>query len=739
MEKKKLLVAALLAMASSVAVAQTDSTSVDSVTWSKDLDGVTVVHQKRLVKMEADKMTYKVSEDVDAKASTVLDMLRKVPMVTVDAQDNITVNGSSSFKVYINGKTNPMFASNASLIFKNMPATMVKDIEVITNPGAKYDAEGASGVLNIVLNNQGAQGQQSMDGYNGSVRATAGNKSLGGGLFLSGQKGRFSYSGNLLENYSTPGTTKVASEQQNGLVDILTKADSKTRVPFTMGSLSLGYELDSMSAVNVTAELTTMNLRVSGPTSTQMLGGAYTTPFEYSSDMRMKNRNTSFSGSADYQRFFNKERTRSITLTYQLGYSPTKAEQTYDFETAALSLIDLTDRYSLNKEKTTEHTLQADYTTPTAEGQTLNVGAKVQYRRASSDAKYYLQDVYDATSSLDYLYKNTIAAAYAEYEARISLLTAKGGLRYEQTHQDVEYRLGQGQDFTKNYGNLVPSVSLSMALGPTQNVGLNYNMRIARPGITYLNPYVNKSDPNSLIYGNTDLDVEKSNNFSLVFNSFSSRFMMNLSLTHSYTGNAIEQYSFYDSALLNTTYGNIVKKRQTGLNGYVNWLLHQNTRLFLNGGFSYVDLRSTPLQAKNSGWQGNAMVGVQQTLPWQLKAGLYLITNTKTYTLQGWSGGFNMVVANLSRSFFKDKLTLSLSGMSGLSDGGNLKFETYSRGASFLAHQTIKVPMQGFTFNVTYTFGNTNRQARQHTSRVQNDYIEQKSQGEVLNSVGTMQ
>ena len=133
-------------------MAQTDSLGVDSVTWSKELDGVTVVHQKRLVKMEVDKMTYNVSEDEDSKSKTVLDMLRKVPMVTVDGEDNITVNGSSSFKILVDGMPNVLFSQNPSMVFKSMPATAVKSIEVITNPGAKYDAEGTGGILNIVMN-----------------------------------------------------------------------------------------------------------------------------------------------------------------------------------------------------------------------------------------------------------------------------------------------------------------------------------------------------------------------------------------------------------------------------------------------------------------------------------------------------------------------------------------------------------------------------------------------------------
>ena len=703
-----------------------------------ELSDVAIVAQKPLVKMEVDKMSYSVAEDEDAKSSTVLDMLRKVPMVTVDGQDNISVNGSSSFKVYVDGKPNVMFSSNPSLIFKSMPASAVKNIEVVTNPGARYDAEGASGVLNIVMNKMDTKAMESMNGYNGTIRVSAGNRSIGGGAFVSGQQGKFSYSGNLMENYSTPGTTDVEMEQKNGDGSILTSAATKVKIPFTMGNVSLGYELDDMSSVNATFSLTSFNMKNDGHTTTSQTGGLYGNGFNYVNDMKMHNKKTSFSGNVDYQRFFNKERTKSFVLTYQLDYSPSKMEQDNRFSNTEMAVIDLTNRNSVNKEHTTDHTIQADFTTPLGKNNKLSLGSKLMMRRADSDAKYYLADVYDERSSMDYLYKNTILAGYSEYTGQWDKVGAKAGLRYEQTWQNVEYRLGQGADFSTNYGSLVPSASLSYTLAPTSNIGLTYNMRISRPGISYLNPYVNRADPNSLSYGNTDLDVEKSHNISLVYNLYSAKLMLNVNVHHNFTDNAIEQYSFFDGTLLNTTYGNIVKRHQTGVNVYANWLLAPKTRIMLNGGLNYNDMRSSVLDLKNSGWQGNMMAGLQQTMPWDLKLGAYLITSTKSYNLQGWSSGFNILTANLSKSFLNDKLSVSIQGMLGLSDGGNLKMETYSEGKNFLSHQTIKVPMSGFNVSVSYTFGNTKQKAKQHVSRVQNDYIEQQSQGEMLNNVGNV-
>ena len=706
------------------------------------LKGVEIVAQKPLVKMDVDKMSYNVAEDEDAKSNTVLDMLRKVPMVTVDGQDNITVNGSSSFKVYVDGMPNVMFNSNPSMVFKSMPATAVKSIEVVTNPGAKYDAEGAGGVLNIIMNKQNPQAAQSMNGYNGTVRASGGNKSISGGAFISGQQGKLSYSANVMTTYSKPGTTdtevEITQNNPNGTSQLMTSSN-KVTIPFTMGNLTLGYQIDSVSALNVTASINSLNIKSDGNSTTTMGGGSYGKGFSYGSSTDMRNSRTSFSGSIDYQRFFNKEHTQSLALTYQLNYSPSTVKSDNIFNTTS-SIIDLTNRYSENKEKTTDHTFQIDYTMPIATGQTLSFGTKLQLRDATSDAKYYKKGVYDPTSSMDYEYKNSILAGYGEYAGNFGKIGAKAGLRYEQTWQNVEYHLGNGDDFKKNYGSLVPSASLQYTIGQGSNLGLTYNMRISRPGITYLNPYVDKTNPTTRTYGNTDLDVEKNHNLALVYNMFTPKLMLNLNLHHNFTDNAIEQYSFYDAQnLLNTTYGNIVKRHQTGLNGYVNWLAAKKTRLFLNGALNYTDLRSNTLSQSNSGWSANAMIGLQQTLPADFKLSVYAMTSTKNYTLQGWSGGFNLITANISKSLLKDKLNLSLMGMMGLNKGGNINIESHSQGKDFTSHTLTKVPLYGFTFTVSYTFGNSKRQAQQHTSRIQNDYIEQQSQGEMINSVGNVQ
>ena len=115
------------------------------------LKDVTVTAQRQLIKQEVDRIGYNVAEDDDSKTNNVLTMLRKVPLVTVDANDEIRVNGQTDFKIFRNGHPDPTISRNAKDVLKAMPASAVKRIEVITEPGAKYDAEGTTLILNIVM------------------------------------------------------------------------------------------------------------------------------------------------------------------------------------------------------------------------------------------------------------------------------------------------------------------------------------------------------------------------------------------------------------------------------------------------------------------------------------------------------------------------------------------------------------------------------------------------------------
>ena len=739
MEKKIVItmMAALFAICSNAQV-NNDSTSApaDTIDWEKYLDQVTVSAVRPLVKMEADKMTYDVQGDADSKSATVLDMLRKVPMVTVDGQDNISVNGSRSFKVYVDGKPSPMFSNNPSQIFKMMPATTVSKIEVITNPGAKYDAEGAVGVLNIILAKAGggSGGAQSIDGMNGTVRAQAGNRGYNGGVSFSVQEGKLSMSGNLMAGYQRlPNIDQETDRKEDNGMHTVQTLRTNQRMHFNMGTLSLSYDIDTLNTVSGTFGLTTYRAKNHFTPTIMTFNENQNVSFEPISihyDASAIQKFTSIDASADWQHFFNGNRNHYLTLSYLFSHTPQHSETTQRYDNSA----NMDDIFNKNRPKSSEHTVQFDYTMPVNASQILNLGAKYINRRNLSKADYYMlsDETRTLTGQIDYVHTNNIAAAYAEYEANYGVVSGKAGLRYEHTWQDVKYKLGGGENFSTDYGNLVPSMSFNIKPSMTTNLGLTYNMRISRPGITYLNPYVDRTNPIMISYGNSHLKVEKNHNMGLSFSSFSSKFMFNLGLTQSICNNRISEYSFFKDNMLNTTYGNIVKERNTSLNLFMNWLLFPKTRLMLNGGAMYADLRSDELDQRNHGWEGNIMFGVQQTLPWDLKLSMNLICNSRSYTLQGWNSGFNLGVMSLTKTFLNDRLNVSIQGVTGLNNHGKLCFDTYTQGRDFTNKQHINIPISQFAVSVSYTFGNTKVRAKEHKSRIENDFTEKKSDQEQI-------
>ena len=703
---------------------------------------VEVVAQKPLVKMTTDRMTYSVADDVDAKTNTVLDMLRKVPMVTVDGNDNISVNGSSSFQVYVDGKPNVMMSSNPSEIFKNMPASSIKNIEVITNPGARYDAEGVGGVLNLITDKTSGTAQR-LDGYNATVRAMGSSKGFMGGGFFSMQKDKFSMSANVnaIRSYLHGTTASVEREQYSEAGTALSRygSDSDMDMTMLMGNLNAGYEIDSLNLLSASFGLMSFDTDNEGIGQMSMSGGNYGQGFGYGDRTNSDNCRYSINGNVDFQHSFAGHPGRMLTLSYLVSTVPERTKSLNLFETEEETLFDLSDRYSRARTNTLENTWQVDFTTPLPKGQQLDAGLKYILRNNTSRSDYYdvlcEQQIWNEANSLDYKHKNHILAAYAEYKAQVRRLSLTAGLRYEHTWQDVESRLGLSEDFRLDYGNLVPSANLSFRFDERQNLGLAYNMRISRPGISYLNPYVNKSDPTALTYGNTDLDCEEVHNLNLVYNYYTAKWMLNLTLRQSFSGNGIAQYSFYDDQnLLNTTYGNIVESKQTGLNAYLNWNASSKARFNLNGSVSYTDLKSSQIGMHTSGWQASVMAGYQQTLPWKLRLSLNVMASTKQYNLQGWSSGFSAAMGSLSRSFLKDKLTLTLSGITPLT-GSKLKMDSYSHGADFANRTNIRIPLQNFQFSISYTFGKQVKVKKAVRSIQNSDVMNRQSTTE---SVGSM-
>ena len=713
---------------------------------SNELGQVEVVAQKPLVKADIDKIEYNVQDDPDSKSNSVLEMLRKVPLVTVDGEDNIKVNGSSSFKVYVNGKPNNMMSNNPTEVLKSMPANSIKHIEVITNPGPKYDAEGVGGILNIVTVGSG------LEGYTATFSGNVSNMGAGGGLFGTVKSGKLTVSARYNYNYNdrprsySGGNRRTVGDVTEGSSDLDYDGSSKGHGNFQSGSMEASYEIDTLRLVSMS-----FGLWGGGNNSTSINNTLATAPgtsnelYRYVSDGRSKSSWYSIDGGVDYQRMFH-VKDRMFTLSYKINTSPQTSDSysTYNDMHAATDWEDFLKRlYDLNNDgsqNTTEHTFQADYTTPIGKIHTLEAGAKYILRDNSSEDDRYERQigttgdyVLDEEQSSHYKHQNDILAAYMGYGLRVKKISGRLGVRYEHTKQEVKYLLGRGDDFNKNFDDVVPSASIGYKLTDMSNLRFGYNMRIYRPGIWYLNPYLNDSNPTNISQGNSHLDSEKSHSFNLSYSNFTQKFNINLSARYSFTNNSIEQVTEQvkdteieglqnptGKEVLYSTYQNIGKSRNASLSGYVNWNATSNTRIYANlyGNYTYMEGANG---LKNDGWNLFAYGGAQQSLPHDWRISLNIYGQTPWIMLQGKGSSFFDYGLSVNKSFLNKRLTLS-------AFASNF-FKKYTsptssiEGVGFTQDSWNRYTRQRFGVSVSYRIGELKASVKKAARTISNDDV----------------
>lgn len=714
---------------------------------SNELGQIEVVAQKPLVKADVDKIEYNIQDDPDSQSNSLLEMLRKVPLVTVDGEDNIKVNGSSSFKVYVNGRPNNMMSNNPTEVVKSMPANSIKHIEVITNPGPKYDAEGVGGILNIVTVGSG------MEGYTATFSGNVSNNGGGGSLFSTVQKGKLTVSARYNYDYSkqpkshSGGTRTTLPERlTEHSSDVLYENSNKGNHRFHAGSLEASYEIDTLRLVSMSFGLWGGGYR--GDRDGHQLGShpSLGELYEYATVGRTKNSWFSIDGGIDYQRLFHTQ-NRMLTFSYKINTNPSTSDDYTDYvnKTAVPEWEDfihrLTNLHTDGKQHTTEHTFQVDYTTPIGKLHTIEGGVKYILRDNAADNDRYEQTsdspeadyAFDEEYSSHYKHQNDILAAYLGYGLKWKKLSGRLGLRYEFTHQEVKYLLGKGEDFQKDFNDLVPSASIGYQLTDLSNLRLGYNMRIYRPGIWYLNPYLDDSNPSNLSQGNPNLNSEKSHNLNLSYSNFTQKFNLNVGIHYSFTNNSIEHVNtlMQDTEIpglqnptgkevLYSTYYNMGKNRTVGLNGYVNWNATSNTRLYLNINGSYVYIKGAE-NLKNDGWTMFAFGGIQQTLPKDWRISLNLMGQTPWIMLQGKGSRFFDYSLSVNKSFLKKRLTLS-------AYASNF-FKKYKRNSShledvnFVQDSYNRYTRQRFGFSISYRIGELKASVKKATRSISNDDV----------------
>ena len=725
---------------------------------SNELGQVEIVAQKPLVKADIDKIEYNVQDDPDAQSNSVLEMLRKVPLVTVDGEDNIQVNGSSSFKVYVNGKPNNMMSNNPTEVLKSMPANSIKHIEVITNPGPKYDAEGVGGILNIVTVGSG------LEGYTATFSANVSNRGAGGGAFGTIKSGKLTVSARYNYNYNdqprnySSGSQHVTSEavtENSSNLDY--DGSNKGHGSFQSGSMEASYEIDTLRLVTMSFGLWGGGNKSNGSTDyiatfPENINAAPI--YSYSAFNRSKSSWYSIDGGVDYQRLF-KVKDRMLTFSYKINTRPQTSDSYTEYEIDkgynpdwADYLKRLRNLHNDGEQNTTEHTFQADYTTPIGKLHTLEAGAKYILRNNSSeDDRFDADDTgkyeYNKEQSSHYKHLNDIIAAYLGYGLKVKRLSGRLGVRYEHTIQDVKYLVGRGEDFTKNFDDVVPSASIGYKLTDMSNLRLGYNMRIYRPGIwylnPYLNPYLNDTDPSYISQGNSELDSEKSHAFNLSYSNFTQKFNINLSARYSFINNSIENVTklMPDTEIeglknptgkdvLYSTYANIGKTRRASVSAYVNWNATPRTRIYMNmsGDYSYMEGSEG---MRNDGWSLFAYGGAQQTLPHDWRISLNVFGQTPWIMLQGKGSSFFDYGLSVNKSFLNKRLTLSAFASNFFKK--YMDQSSTTEGAGFIRESSYKYSRQRFGISVSYRIGELKASVKKAARTISNDDVKSGGSG----------
>ncbi|WP_461140582.1 TonB-dependent receptor domain-containing protein [Spirosoma pomorum] len=661
----------------------------------RTLQEVNVVGQAAQIEEKVDRLVYNAERDITSKGGDASDILRKVPMLSVDMDGNVTLRGSSNIRVLINNKPSTIVASSVADALKQIPSDMIKTVEVITSPSAKYDAEGSGGIINIVLKKNNLQGATlNVDGgvgNRGTNLSLNGNYRVGKMGFSLGGFGRAEY--NVRGSFYNDQTTRsYNSDTRTFSAPTRTIQSANTLSQRLFGNYQLGWDYDINKTTSLTASLR-YGARNGLQNQFNLLTTSYS-PTAYFPTQNDRNVQTKdLSGTVDANVTFTKTYKPQKELSVLALFS--RNNRTNNFVADILSSADFetitsrqrNDNLSYNQESN----LQVDYQTPIKDNQLFEIGAKGVFRNVNSRYQYffatgangeYIADNSRPSNTL--IYDQNIAASYVSYTyTSKSKYTIKAGLRYEYTTVSARFtdESAGSADTIPNYGNLVPSINISKALKGGKIIKLAYNRRIQRPGIQFLNPNTNYSNPTNITQGNPALSPELTDNVEFGTSTNIKGLYLNATVFARRTTGEITAVREVTSAtdpsfgnvvnpalgqVIKTTYQNIGYQDAYGLNLFANGMLFK--KLQIGGGidFYHVNLTNNSSDliyaASNSGWVLGGRVNASMSLTNGWAFQLFGGGRGNQVQLQGTQGGMYFYNVGVRKEFNNKRSSLGLAG-----------------------------------------------------------------------------
>jgi outer membrane receptor protein involved in Fe transport len=701
------------------------------------LKAVEVTGQQALIENRIDKLVFNAEKDVTSSGGNVTDILRKVPMVSVDMDGNVALRGSQNVRILINGKPSGALTTNAADVLKSMPSDQIKNIEVITSPSAKYDAEGSAGIINIITK------KKDISGVSGSVSAGVGTRQNNENANINFNKNKLSLTANVGYNTGWPQTTYSSFQSANSDLGTSSSSngESTSNRHFLTASASLGYDFNDNNSFSSSFSRRGGAFKNNGTTTNSNSSPDQGT-INYTSLTNNKNSFSNFDWNNDFTHKFKRE---GEELSIAAQWTHGTADVDYLSEYSAFTQ----NQQATNLGTNNEYTIQADYVLPVNKVFKVEAGAKTIIRDISSDYDFYNpnesgQYVFNATTSNAYDYGQNVYSGYGLLTTTLSKgLTIMAGARVENT--DINGSSGNTAagllPFKNNYFNFVPSLAIQKALTPTQTIKLSYSKRIQRPSLQYLNPFRNTSNPLNQTEGNPELSPEIAQTIEFNYSTFIKTSVINASIYYRRTADIIESYVNTVPFTTVDNTGNEVT-RDVSLTNYLNVGNSNSIGSSLFGSvqpFKILTLRgninaftykpqiiSSLQQGEQSTYiQYSAFVSATVKLSPTLSAETFLMQNSARRTFQGTNPAFNLWVIGAKQEIMKKRATLGLNITQPFKDYKD--FESKINSGPLTQTSSFSVPFRSFGLSFAYNFGKTNfgQQAPKKKRGVTNDDLKQ--------------
>ncbi len=714
-----------------------------------ELKEVVVQGQRAFIEDKVDRLVYNAEKDATNNGGDATDVLKKVPMLSVDLDGNVSMKGNSNVRVLINNKPSSIMATSVADALKQIPADMIKSVEVITAPSAKYDAEGSSGIINIITKKNNLQGLTL--NLDTSVGVRGSNAMMGGNY----KKGKFGMSLNGFGrwNYNINGAFENNQKTTNSLNEQVTNIQSaETRNAGNFGSYRIGMDYDLNKYNSLTA-----SFRVGQRNQTNFQDLLISRNIVNNIEGRSNTRNVntidnsgSFDINLDYTHTYEKPQKEFSILT-QFN----RNNRQNDFVNSILnqgSTSEVLNRIKNQNESTNQEiTIQFDFQNPVSKSQQIEMGAKTIIRNVTSDFNFFTASgangAYIPASSADlrnvFNYDQNVLASYFSLTSKWNKkMSSKVGVRYEFT--DINANFAEGVDpQIPSYDILVPSITISRNLKGGKTLKASYNKRIQRPSLQFLNPNINSSNPLSISQGNPLLDPEFTDNLEVSLNTFFTNTFLTISAFARSTNNAIETIrdvtSINGNNVIRSNFANIGSQKAYGINAFGNYSYKAKFQLGIGGDFYYVDLKNNvpnPIYAaSNTGFVGNfrAFGGYNLKKGWGFQ--LFSFYRANQVNLQGSTGGFGIYSLSLKKDFVNKKGSIGFGAENFFTPEFNIRSKIESPVISQTSVNTLR--NMNFKINFSYKIGKMTFDAPSRKKTVNNDDV--KEGGGDNNGGGGMQ